>query len=91
MARIVGREGALMVTLRTEGAIIIPKVLRERLGLKAGDALEIAVKGRDLVLHPRPVGRVVLEGTPAEALDKLTGLLHLGGDAVKDKKRQYDQ
>ncbi len=87
MARIVKREGPLVVALRTEGAVIIPKVLRERLGLQAGDLLEVEVRGADLVLRPRPIRRLALRGVPAATLDKLTGLVSLGGDAVKDKKR----
>ncbi len=78
-----------VVALRT--AIIIPKAIRNRLGLQASDLLEIEVKGRDLVLHPRPVGCLVLQGVPATSLDKLTGLVKLGGDAVKDKKKLYER
>lgn len=91
MARIIGQEGSLVVTLRTEGAVIIPKVLRERLGLRAGDPLEVEVRGGDLVLHPRPIRRLVLRGIPAASLDKLTGLVRLGGDAVKGKRRLYER
>lgn len=91
MARIVKRQGPLAVTLRTEGAVIIPKALRDQLGLQAGDLLEIEVRGADLVLHPRPVGRFRLQGAPASSLDRLTGLVRLGGDAVADKKRLYER
>jgi AbrB family looped-hinge helix DNA binding protein len=91
MARIVKREGALVVALRTEGAVIIPKVLREKLGLRAGDLLEVEVRGGDLVLHPIPIRRLTLQGVKAASLDKLTGLIRLGGDAVKDKKRLYER
>lgn len=91
MLRAVKREGPLVVALRTEGAVIIPKVIRERLGLQAGDLLEVEVRGRDLILHPRTVGRLVLQGISAASSDKLTGLVHLGGDAVKDKKRLYER
>lgn len=90
MARIVKREGPLVVALRTEGAIIIPKPLRDRLGLRPGDLLEVEVKGGDLILRPRPVRRLMLSGVPAASLDKLTGLVSLGGDAVKDKRRLYE-
>ena len=69
--------------------MIIPKVLREKLGLRAGDLLEVEVRGGDLVLHPIPIGRLTLQGVKAASLDKLTGLVRLGGDAVKDKKRLY--
>lgn len=91
MARVVSRKGSLLVALRTEGAVIIPKALRDRLGLEAGDLLEIEVRGKDLILHPRPVGRLVLRGIPASSLDNLTGLVRLGGDAVKDKRRLYER
>ncbi|MDR5695765.1 MAG: AbrB/MazE/SpoVT family DNA-binding domain-containing protein [Armatimonadota bacterium] len=90
MARIVKREGPLVVALRTEGAIIIPKPLRDSLGLRPGDLLEIEVKEGDLILRPRPVRRLKLSGVPATSLDTLTGLVSLGGDAVKDKKRLYE-
>lgn len=91
MARTVKREGALMVPLRTEGAVIIPKILREKLGLHAGDLLEMTVEGGNLILRPRVVGRLRLQEIQAATSDKLTGLLQLGGDAAKDKGRLYDQ
>jgi AbrB family looped-hinge helix DNA binding protein len=91
VARIVKRDGPLLVALRTEGAVIIPKALRERLGLRAGDLLEVTVKEGDLILHPRPVRRLGLEGVPANRSDKLTGLVRVGGDALKDKQRLYDR
>lgn len=91
MARTVKREGSLMVPLRTEGAVIIPKTLREQLGLHAGDLLEMTVEGGNLILRPRLIGRLRLQGVPAASSDKLTGLLQLGGDAVKDKGRLYDK
>jgi AbrB family looped-hinge helix DNA binding protein len=90
MARVVKREGRPVVVLRTEGAVIIPKHIREQLGLRPGDPLEIEVTGGDLVLHPRPIRRLGLQGVPAASADKLTGSLRLGGDAVKDKRRLYE-
>ena len=89
MARVVKREGPPVVALRTEGAVIIPKAIRDRLGLRGGDLLEVEVKGGDLVLRPRPITRLKLQGVPADSFDRLTGLVRLGGDAVKDKKRLY--
>jgi AbrB family looped-hinge helix DNA binding protein len=71
--------------------VIIPKVLREQMGLQAGDLLEIEIKGSDLILRPRPMGRLVLRGIPAASVDKLAGLISLGGDAVEDKKRLYER
>ncbi len=91
MARIVKREGPLVVALRTEGAVIIPKVIREQLGLRAGDLLEVEIRGGDLVLRPIQIRRLMLQGVKAASLDKLTGLVRLGGNAVKDKKRFYER
>jgi hypothetical protein len=53
--------------------------------------LEVEVRGGDLVLHPIPIRRLTLQGVKAASLDKLTGLIRLGGDAVKDKKRLYER
>jgi len=89
MPRVVKRAGPLLVPVRTEGAVIIPKALRDRLGLRAGDLLEVEIQGGDLVLRPRPMRRLELKGVPAGSLDRLTGLVRLGGDAVADKKRVH--
>ncbi len=91
MARLVKRDAPLHVALRTEGAAIIPKALRVRQGLRAGDPLEAAIKEGDVILHPRPVRRLGLEGVLASRSDKLTGLVRVGGDALKDKQRLYDR
>ncbi len=89
MARIVKQENSYIVSLRTEGAVIIPKAIRESLGLRAGDLFDIEVQGSDLVFHHRPIRPLKLKGVPANSLDKLTGMLSLGGDAVRDKKHLY--
>lgn len=90
MARVAQKEGMALVALRTEGAIIIPKKIRNALDLKAGDLIEINLQGKDIVLHPRPVGRFSLRGVPAVEANKLTGLVHLGGNALLDKHRLYE-
>ena len=91
MGRIANRDGPPLVALRTEGAVIIPKPVREKLGLRAGDLLEVEIRDGNLVLRPRPLTCLKLRGVPAASADKLTGLVRLGGDAVKDKKRLYDR
>lgn len=91
MVRAIKREGPLIVALRTEGTVIIPKILRDRLGLQAGDLLEVEARDGDLVFHPRPVRKLALKGAPASSVDKLIGLVRLGGDAVKDKKQLYER
>jgi len=53
-------------TLDRFGRIVVPAPLRERLGLRPGDALEIEVRGGRLVLSREDVGAgiVVREGWP---------------------------
>jgi len=34
--------------------VVIPKKVRKRLGLHAGDQLVVEVEGEKVVLHPRP-------------------------------------
>lgn len=91
MSKRIQREGSLVVAVRTEGAIILPKPLRERLDLRPGDLMEVEVRGKNIVLHPRPSGRLQLRGVPAASQKSLVGALQLGGDAVKDKKRLYER
>ena len=93
MARIVKQENSdsYIVSLRTEGAVIIPKAIRKNLDLRAGDLFEIEVQGSDLVFHHRPIRPLKLKGVPAASLDKLTGLIRLGGDAVRNKKHLYER
>ena len=90
MSRTVQRKGSLAVALRTEGAIIIPKMLREGLDLRPGDLLDIEVQGRNIILRPRPAGRLLLRGVPVVAQDSIVGAVRLGGNAVTDKKRLYE-
>jgi AbrB family looped-hinge helix DNA binding protein len=39
-------------TISSRGQIVIPKVVRERLNLKAGTEVEIEVKGESLIMKP---------------------------------------
>ncbi len=89
MARVVRRNGPAIVALRTEGAVIIPKALRDRLGLRPGDLIQVDVVEGNVILRPRPMGRLALSGVPAASAETLVGAVSLGGDAVKDKRRLY--
>ena len=53
-------------TLDKFGRILLPKPLRDRLGLKAGDSVSLDVQGESVVLRPdRPEGAwVVKDGIP---------------------------
>jgi antitoxin PrlF len=44
---------AASTTLTTKGQMTLPKSVRERLGLQAGDKLDVAVEGRRIVLIPK--------------------------------------
>lgn len=90
MARTVQRDDSLVVTIRTEGAIILPKLLRDRMDLRPGDRMEVEVLGKDIVLRPRPAGRLVLHGVDSASQKTIAGSVRLGGDSVKDKKRLYE-
>lgn len=89
MRRPVSTKSSLVVAIRTEGAIILPKILRQKLDLRPGDVLELEVRGRDIILHPRPAGRLILRGVSPSDQKTISGAIRLGGDAVLDKKRLY--
>lgn len=44
-----------MITVSSKGQITLPKEMRERLGLKAGDELVFSVVGKDILLTPKSV------------------------------------
>jgi AbrB family looped-hinge helix DNA binding protein len=44
-------ENSHIAVLSSKGQIVIPKDIRETLGLREGDKLEIALEGHRLVLH----------------------------------------
>ncbi len=41
------------LTLDRAGRLVLPKAVRDELGLSAGDRLELAVRGEELSLRPR--------------------------------------
>lgn len=43
-----------------------------------------------LLAELKPVSTFVLRTVPASDLDKLTGLISVGGDALEDSERIYD-
>ena len=44
----------MSATLSSKNQIVIPRAAREKLKLKAGDKLEIVVKGDTILIFPRP-------------------------------------
>ena len=45
------RLGMVKTVLSSKGQIVIPKNIRDELGLHEGDQLEIGIEGRRVVLH----------------------------------------
>jgi AbrB family looped-hinge helix DNA binding protein len=78
MARIPRRNGRAIVALRTDGAVIVPKAIRDGLRLRPGDLLEVIVRDGDVMLHPRPMGRLALTGVPDERAAGMVGAVRLG-------------
>jgi AbrB family looped-hinge helix DNA binding protein len=44
----------LSVKVSTKHQIVVPSAVRHRLGIDAGDRLEVRVEGEDIVLRKRP-------------------------------------
>lgn len=86
MARRRKRSSVDSTTLDRFGRVLLPKPVRDRLGLRPGDALDLSVESGSLVLRPRPAvgpGIVVKRGLPV-----LTGFaLEGGGDVVEMRRR----
>lgn len=70
-----------------KGQLTLPQALRRKLGLRAGDVLEVEQRGETLLLRPCAAGRPVVRTLPAETLRSLEGLVALGGDALEDSER----
>ena len=73
-----GRYAGMTVKIDIAGRVVIPKPLRERLGLKPGSDLELSEGPDGLILKPlrhkapamvRERGLWVHQGVPTEALD----------------------
>jgi AbrB family looped-hinge helix DNA binding protein len=44
----------MAVTLSSKNQIVVPREARQRLKLKAGDKLEVVVKGNMIMMFPKP-------------------------------------
>ena len=73
----------------TKGQVVLPGPLRRRLGINAGDPLDVSVEAGAIILTPRK-GRVRQAKIIA---DPLTGLpvLTLGADAPTLSSREVDE
>lgn len=65
----------MMVSIDRAGRVVVPKELRERLGIAADDELEVRLEGDSLVLTPvRRPGRRVVEVDGWPVLEAVPGL-----------------
>ena len=63
------------VTIDRTGRVVIPKPLRDALGLEAGDTLEVAADGAAITLRARPSGAAL-------AKEQGVWVLRRGGDPL---------
>jgi AbrB family looped-hinge helix DNA binding protein len=72
--------------ISTKGQVVLPSQLRERLGLRPGDALDVRLEGDAIVLRPRRARR----RKPKIIIDPRTGLavLTAGPGAPKLTSKQ---
>lgn len=82
--------GAMLVSIDRAGRIVIPKDVRERLGLSPDAELELHVDGENLHLSPvRRIGRRVVEVDGWPVLEAVQG--HSVSDADVQRWRDHDQ
>jgi len=77
---------ASVVRIRDKGQVTLPLEVRKQLGLREGDLLEASVRDGKVVLELVARQGPTLVSVPYN-LDKLVGIVSLGGDAVEDADR----
>jgi len=80
----------VVVRVKQRGQVTMPNAVREALSLREGDLLRVTVEGRKIILEPLVEGRAVGVPFDARRLDRLVGIVRLGGDAVEDTERVDD-
>jgi AbrB family looped-hinge helix DNA binding protein len=66
-------------TLSAKGQVVIPKDVRDRLGLKPGQKLDVCESGGAIVLRPAHVGPTL---TMEEAVERLREIIRYDGPPV---------
>ena len=61
--------------LSSKGQVVLPASLRRKLDIRPGDALEVRIDGRNIVLSPRrkPAGKARIVVSPFSGLPALKG------------------
>lgn len=77
--------------LSSRGQVVVPKAVRDRLGLIAGQPLVVETEGEHLVLRPLPADNGAAPAPPArEAWRALRGCLR-GTDSLGELQREHQR
>ncbi len=76
--------GTNVVTVSEKGAVVIPKEIRERFGICAGDRIHVMAWGEEIVLLKIP---------PGDPIERGLGLLKGGSmqRILEDKRRELEE
>ncbi len=80
-----------IVKVKKKAQVTIPKKVREKLGIEEGDILELKIEKEAIVLAPQITAKIVLGRAPANSLKKLAGVIKIGGDALKESEKIYEE
>lgn len=81
----------MLVYVKKKAQITIPLKIRETVGIDEGDVLDIFVKDNKIILKPVRPPKIKLRPVDASVLNKMVGLVSIGGDAVKDSEAIWDE
>ncbi|MEW6416688.1 MAG: AbrB/MazE/SpoVT family DNA-binding domain-containing protein [Nitrospirota bacterium] len=81
----------MLVYVKKKAQITIPLKIRETVGIDVGDVLDIFVKDNKIILKPVRPPKIKLRPVDASVLNKMVGIVSIGGDAVKDSEAIWDE
>lgn len=81
----------MLVQVKRKAQITIPLKAREAMGIAEGDMLDLIVRNREIVLKPVHSSKMKLKPVPAVVLEKLKGIVSIGGDALKDSEAIWNE
>jgi len=78
----------MQTTIDAAGRIVVPKALRERLGLRGGTRVEVTARDGLLEIAPLPVTMTLVEGGEGIAAVPSEDLPPLSDEVVRDTLEQ---
>jgi AbrB family looped-hinge helix DNA binding protein len=78
----------MVTTIDAAGRIVVPKALRDRLGLKGGEALEISERAGVIEIVPVPVEISLVDGDEGTVAVPARDLPPLTDDVVRETLEQ---